>query len=90
METKPKQSPAAKSIEDKLQNNRVLRDVRREMGKFKLDSTKITLSIRRGTLSVFGKFAPLSGHEALFDDERKALLKALGNLPEVHQVVCQR
>ncbi len=85
-----KKSLAAKSIDDKLANNRVLRDVRREMGKFKLDCTKITLSIRRGTLSVFGKFAPLSGQEAVFEDECKALLKSLHDLPEIHQVVCQR
>jgi hypothetical protein len=84
-----KKNPAAQAMEDKLKNNKVLRDARREMGKFALDCTKITISIRRGTLSVFGKLAPLNGQEAVFDDERKALVKALKNLPEVHTVVFQ-
>jgi hypothetical protein len=84
-----KTNPAAHSMQEKLKNSKTIRDARREMGKFSLDSTKITLSVRRGTLSLFGKFAPLSGKEAIFEDERKALLKALQNLPQIHAVVCQ-
>lgn len=52
------QSMAAKSMEEKLKNNKTLRDARREMGKFALDTSKITLAIRRGTLTIFGKLAP--------------------------------
>ena len=85
----PKNSPAANSIQEKLKSNKTLRDVRREMGKFCLDCTKVTLSIRRGTLSLYGKPGPLSGKEALFDAERKALYKALQNLPEINNVVQQ-
>lgn len=84
-----KNSPAANSIQEKLHNNKILRDVRREMGKFSLDCTKVTLSIRRGTLSLYGKVAPLSGKESIFDNERKALVKALQNLPEINNVVQQ-
>jgi hypothetical protein len=87
METK--KSPAAQSIEDKLNSNRALRDVRREMGKFSLDTTKVSLSLRRGTLLLVGKFAPLSGKEEIFEDEKKALIKSLQSLPEVNNVVCQ-
>ncbi|MBB6049388.1 hypothetical protein [Armatimonas rosea] len=82
-------SLAAKSIEEKLKNNRTLRDVRREMGKFCLDCTKITLSIRRGTLTIFGKFAPLSGNESIFSDELKALTRALQGMAEVDKVIFQ-
>ena len=85
----PKNSPAANSIQEKLHNNKILRDVRREMGKFCLDCTKVTLSLRRGTLSLYGKITPLSGKESLFDNERKALLKALKSLPEINNVVQQ-
>jgi hypothetical protein len=84
-----KKNAAAQSIDDKLQNNRALRDIRREMSKFSVDTAKVNLSLRRGTLLLIGKFAPLSGKEELFQDEKKALLKALQNLPEVNNVVCQ-
>ena len=87
METK--KSAAAQSIEDKLKNNRAVRDIRREMGKFSLDTTHVNLSLRRGTLLLIGKFAPLSGKEEIFHDEKKALLKSLQSLPEVNNVVCQ-
>lgn len=80
---------AAKSMEEKLKNNRLLRDVRREMGKFRVDCTKITLSVRRGTLTVFGKFAPLGGNEAIFSDELSSLKKALQSMGEVDKVIYQ-
>ena len=82
-------NPAANAMQEKIKNNKLLRDARREMGKFSLDSTKVTLSVRRGTLSVFGKFTALMGHETIFDNERKALLKALHSLPGIHEVVLQ-
>ena len=88
METK-KLNPAAKSIEDKLKNNKALREIRREMGKFKVDCTKVTPSLRRGTLMLIGKFAPLNGHEEVFQSERSTLLKALQALPEVGNIICQ-
>lgn len=80
---------AAKSMEEKLRNNRLLRDVRREMGKFSVDCTKISLSIRRGTLTVFGKFAPLSGSEAVFSDELAGLKKALQSMGDIDKVIYQ-
>lgn len=76
-------------MQEKLNNNKVIREARREMGKFHLDYSKITLSFRRGTLSIFGKIIPLKGYEHLFSDQHKALFKALVNLPEIHQVVVQ-
>jgi hypothetical protein len=82
-------SMAAKSMEEKLKNNKLLRDVRREMGKFSLDCTKITLSVRRGTLTVFGKFAPLSGNEAIFSDELASLKKALQSMGDIDKVIYQ-
>jgi hypothetical protein len=88
MESK-KLSPAAKSIEDKLQNNKALREIRREMGKFKVDCTKVTPSLRRGTLILIGKFLPLGGHEEIFQSERNTLLKAVQALPEVNKIIFQ-
>ena len=88
METK-KLSPAAKSIEDKLKNNKALREIRREMGKFKVDCTKVSLSLRRSPLLLVGKFAPLSGKEEIFQDEKKALIKSLQSLSKVNNVICQ-
>ena len=82
-------NPAANAMQEKLKNNKILRDVHREMGKFCLDCSRVTLSIRRGTLSLFGTLTPLSGKEKIFEDERKALLKALYHLPGIHCVVLQ-
>jgi hypothetical protein len=86
---KAQKSMAAKSIEEKLKNNRTLRDVRREMGKFCVDCSKITLSLRRGTLTIFGKFMPLSEQESVFDEELKSLIRAIQCMAEVNKVVFQ-
>jgi hypothetical protein len=82
-------TPAAHAMQEKFKNNRTLRDVRREMGKFCVDYSKVTLGIRRGTLSIFGRITPLRGHESVFEDEYKALIKAIQTLPDIHQVVLQ-
>ena len=72
-----KMTPAANAIQEKMKNNKILRDAHREMGKFCLDCTRVTLSVRRGTLSLFGKLAPLMGQETIFEDERSTRITAI-------------
>lgn len=82
---KPDATQAA--MKEKLINNEIGRNVRREMGKYALDCSKVTVAVRRGTVSLFGKIAPLNGKESIYEDEVKSLLKALHALPHVHNVV---
>ena len=73
-------------VNRKAENQEMSRLVRREMGRHSVDTSEVQIQINHGTVTLHGRVRSLRGHEAGFEQNTHAMLKALRSRPGIRDV----